>query len=389
MKLSKLALLSVAVVMGGSLVSWQKKTQERRVVPPAVVTEFSVDEMLPQVTKEYVGHVRAKGEIPIPARISGIIEKMNFNDGDMVRKGDLLFEIEDDEYVANVAAAQALVDQYKAELEYAETNFKRQNTLAEKNATARASKDDAVRLYHATKAKLAEAEAKLMSAKIELGYTKIYAEIDGRMGKATYSPGNYVTPSSNPLVTLVQVTPVNIRFPVSERDLLTMFGSVKGVREKAELRIRTADGKMHDGWTELLLVDNKTDTSTGTIAIWFSADNTDQKLIPGGFVTVYLSEKTPDKLPFVPNTAVMTDRKGNYVYVLDGENKVSRRDVELGPLVELNQTIASGLKKGERVVATGTHKTRPGLIVAPANAPKAAPEKNADGAAAPSGESGK
>lgn len=90
-----------------------------------------------------------------------------------------------------------------------------------------------------------------MSAKIELGYTKIYAEIDGRMGKATYSPGNYVTPSSNPLVTLVQVTPVNIRFPVSERDLLTMFGSVKGVREKAELRIRTADGKMHDGWTEL------------------------------------------------------------------------------------------------------------------------------------------
>ena len=389
MKLSKLALLSVAVVMGGILVSCQKKTQERRVVPPAVVTEFTVDEMLPQVTKEYVGHVRAKGEIPIPARISGIIEKMNFNDGDMVRKGDLLFEIEDDEYVANVAAAQALVDQYKAELEYAETNFKRQNTLAEKNATARASKDDAVRLYHATKAKLAEAEAKLMSAKIELGYTKIYAEIDGRMGKATYSPGNYVTPSSNPLVTLVQVTPVNIRFPVSERDLLTMFGSVKGVREKAELRIRTADGKMHDGWTELLLVDNKTDTSTGTIAIWFSADTTDQKLIPGGFVTVYLSEKTPNKLPFVPNTAVMTDRKGNYVYVLDGENKVSRRDVELGPLVELNQTIASGLKKGERVVATGTHKTRPGLIVAPANAPKAAPEKNADGTAAPSGESGK
>ena len=106
-------------------------------------------------------------------------------------------------------------------------------------------------------------------------------------------------------------------------------------------------------------------------------------------MTVYLSEKTPNKLPFVPNTAVMTDRKGNYVYVLDGENKVSRRDVELGPLVELNQTIASGLKKGERVVATGTHKTRPGLIVAPANAPKAAPEKNADGAAAPSGESGK
>ena len=377
MKLSKLALLSVAVVMGGILVSCQKKTQERRVVPPAVVTEFTVDEMLPQVTKEYVGHVRAKGEIPIPARISGIIEKMNFNDGDMVRKGDLLFEIEDDEYVANVAAAQALVDQYKAELEYAETNFKRQNTLAEKNATARASKDDAVRLYHATKAKLAEAEAKLMSAKIELGYTKIYAEIDGRMGKATYSPGNYVTPSSNPLVTLVQVTPVNIRFPVSERDLLTMFGSVKGVREKAELRIRTADGKMHDGWTELLLVDNKTDTSTGTIAIWFSADNTDQKLIPGGFVTVYLSKKTPDKLPFVPNTAVMTDRKGNYVYVLDGENKVSRRNVELGPLVELNQTIVSGLKKGERVVATGTHKTRPGLIVAPVNAAGKTPEKSA------------
>lgn len=389
MKLSKLALLSVAVVMGGILVSCQEKAQERRIVPPAIVTDFTVDEMLPQVTKEYVGHVRAKGEIPIPARISGIIEKMNFNDGDMVRKGDLLFEIEDDEYVANVAAAQALVDQYKAELEYAETNFKRQNTLAEKNATARASKDDAVRLYHATKAKLAEAEAKLMSAKIELGYTKIYAEIDGRMGKATYSPGNYVTPSSNPLVTLVQVTPVNIRFPVSERDLLTMFGSVKGVREKAELKIRTADGKMHDGWTELLLVDNKTDTSTGTIAIWFSADNTDQKLIPGGFVTVYLSEKTPNKLPFVPNTAVMTDRKGNYVYVLDGENKVSRRDVELGPLVELNQTIVSGLKKGERVVATGTHKTRPGLIVAPANAPKAAPEKNTDGAAASSGESGK
>ena len=77
MKLSKLALLSVAVVMGGILVSCQKKTQERRVVPPAVVTEFTVDEMLPQVTKEYVGHVRAKGEIPIPARISGIIEKMN------------------------------------------------------------------------------------------------------------------------------------------------------------------------------------------------------------------------------------------------------------------------------------------------------------------------
>lgn len=375
MKFSKIVLLSAVLLAGIVMTGCKKQVQARRQAPPANVTEATVKEIYPKIVKEYVGHVRAKGDVSIPVRISGIIKKINFTDGDLVKKGQLLFEIEDDEYRATVTAAKALVEQIEAEMVYATANFNRQTTLAEKNATAQSAKDEAVRLYYLTKAKLAEAKAKLVKAEIELGYTKIYAEIEGRTGKVAYSPGNYVTPGGTPLVSIVQVTPVNVRFPVSERDLLTMFGSVAGVREKAEFKVRTADGVMHDGWTELLLVDNKTDTSTGSILIWFSADNKDQKLIPGGFVTVYLSRKTPAKIPSVPSTAVMTDQKGNYVYVLDSENTVVRRDVELGPLVDENQTVIQGLKKGERVIRTGVHKTRPGLKVVTQNnqPPQAAP----------------
>lgn len=316
-----------------------------------------------RAVRNYVGNIAASEEVQLPARVAGILTSQNFIEGGIVKKGDLLMTIEDTTYKAKVDQAKAALDQIEAELKFATSNYKRQKGLADKDTISVATLEEAIRLIALMKAKYDGAKAILAEAENEFSYTKIYAPIDGRIGKIRYTYGNFVNGSSGPLADIVKVDPIYIKYYISERDFLNLFKTNEEMKETASMSITMANGKQFNGKGKILLVDNKVDERTGTIAIWATFDNPEMMLIPGGYVTVSLSEKSDTKQIGVPLSAILTDRAGSYVYVPDADNVAARRDVVLAEVVGDKQIIKSGLTPGEDVITSGNHKVMPGIKV--------------------------
>lgn len=362
MSLKKAGSLIAAAVLGTAFTTLS--AQGPQMPPPYVNVENSITKN-DAATRKYVGHIEAIQSVSIVARISGYLYEIKFKEGELVKKGQLLFVIEDTTYRAKAKSAEANVMQIQAELEYAQNDFNRQEKLYQKRAVAEIVYQDAKRLLNSTKAKLAEAEANLLDANNSLSYTKIYAPITGIISKATYTEGNYVTPTSKELADIVQVTPIYVRFAISERDFIKEFGSVSGILKNGIVQILLADGRLYNQMGNVVLVDNKIDNETGTLTIWAQFRNSDHMLVPGGYATVLLSRRLAKATPAVKLSAMMTDEKGNYIYVVGKDGKVEQRRVKPGTVIGNMQLIEDGIKAGETVIVDGTHKTRPGGTVVP------------------------
>ncbi len=336
---------------------------------PSVLVEPAI-EIDQTAKKSYVGHLLAIEEVDLRARVSGNITAIKFNEGDLVKPGQVLIELEDTTYRAKVQAAEAKCKQIEAELLYAKTNYERQKTLRTNNAVAVSAFDDAQRLYTFTQARLVEAQADLLDAQNNLSYCTISAPIQGRIGKVTYTTGNYVTINSEKLADIVQIAPIYATFAISENDFLTLFGSVENMKKSADITLRQADGKQFPEPGKVHLVDNKVDPETNTIMIWATFENSDLRLLPGGFVTVELSKKINHKVPAVKLSALLNDNQGSYIYVVGPDNVVERRPITVGPMVNNMQTVLSGVTPGEIVIVDGTHKVRPGSPITPVEAAK-------------------
>ena len=322
------------------------------------VTEVSKTE-----SKVYVGTVNASETVDIVARIDGVMWKSAFREGSLVKKGDLLFQIEDTIYKENVNAAKATLKQTLAELNYAAKEKKRYETLYKSSATAQTTYENAVRSYQVYEGKLDEARANLVLAENNLSYTKIYSPVDGQIGKRFYSEGNYITPEKGTLATIVCFNPIKIQFSMSEADFFRHFG--KDQKGKSELEIIRADGQKFSQDVKLDFIDNQVDANTGTLMLQFKADNPKMELIPGGYVTVKFIEKFDAPRPAVNVSALMTDGKNHFVYLVDKDNKVEKRNVVIGNQIYDRQLILSGLNAGDRVIVGGLHKTAPGGTVNP------------------------
>ena len=353
-------LLLAAAVLGTAIPTFAQGEPP----PPYVSVEKAVIRN-DAATRKYVGHIEAIQSVSIVARISGYLYEIKFKEGELVKKGQLLFVIEDTTYRAKAKSAEATVMQNRAELDYARTDFARQERLYEKKAVSQAVYEESKRQLKTTEAKLAQAEANQLDADNELSYTKVYAPITGIISKATYTVGNYVTPSSSPLADIVQVSPIYVRFAISERDFLKNFGSIPSLRKNAIVRILLSDGSAYEKTGKVVLTDNKGDSETGSLTLWAQFENPDRMLVPGGYATVLLSSALNKPLPAVRLSAVMTTAEGNLVYVLGADNKVIARPVVLGPVINNMQTIEKGISVGETIVVDGTHKARPGSVVAP------------------------
>lgn len=343
--------------------------------PPAVRTEkvSMIDRSEP---KSYVAGTAPYALVEIVARVSGTMTKdPGWKEGGEVKEGQLLYEIEDTVYKANVLSAEAninsakaSIEQINAELVFAQKEYDRHKKLLASKATSQTSYESSLRTLNTCKARLTAAEgslkaaeAALILAKNDLTYTKIFSPVRGRIGRSVYSSGNYITPAKGALATVVQYDPIKLQLAMSEADYL----HYKKNRSRLELQIFGADRQEIKQKVKLDFVDNRADTNTGTIMVQFLVPNRDGMLIPEGYATVKVSEKFAKPLAGISVSALMTDGRQHFVYVVKPDNSVERRAVKAGPQVGSRQLILDGLAEGEQVIVNGIHKVRPGQPVNP------------------------
>ncbi len=336
-------------------------------MPATPVLVSKVSSVRQNMLKRYVGDLSAVDDVALVPRVSGVIWKQAFANGDMVKKGQVLFVIENTTYLAQANAAKAKLSQCRAEYAFAKSNLKRLSTLWQQKATSESSFEEAVRLEASTKAAVAAAEAALLDAENNLSYTEIKSPISGKAGKAAVSEFNYVTPNFGELVTVVSLDPLYVNFSVSSRDFLTMFGSFEKLKELAVIEIVLADGSIYKEPVEVVFMDNRVDKETDTIRMRGKISNKDGKLLPDSLITVKLGRKEKHEMAGVPVYSVMNNGKMDYVYVLDEKNIPQIRQVVLGEVQGKTQVVKEGLTAGETVVVDGTHKVRPGVPVSPVN----------------------
>ena len=358
-------LIAASAAFGAGEKPKAKPQAPAMMMPPPAVLAGKVTIRTNTVTKKYVGMIKALYDASLVARVSGNIDDQLLPHGAFVKKDQVILQLEDTVYKAQVQAAKALVAQTEAELNFAKNNFARQKKLLGQKATSETTYEDAQKVYLTTMAKLDNYKAQLIQAQDNLKYTKVRSPFDGRMGKVVMSPGNYVTPGTM-LVRVVSISPVNVDFSISSRDFLEIFGSMDALKARAKVAMFLADGSRYPGDGRIIYMSNSVDSSTDTIEIRASFENKEGKLIPGGLVTIRLGLLDPPKMAAVPLTAILNDRKGSYVYVIGSENRALRRDVALGPVIGSFQLINKGLKEGESVITGGTNQVMfPGMSVKP------------------------
>ena len=354
--------------------------------PPTVVTHQI--EVLPiEAPDSFTATVEAIEGVEVQARIQGFIEEVLFTPGQMVKAGDQLFTIEPDQYNAEVSAAQASVAQAEAQRVRAQSEAARQQELVNRRATAEVNLEQAQADFRVAEANVTAAQAGLDLAEINQSYTTIVSPITGKIGRALITKGNFVGPSAGSLAQIVQLDPIRVVFSVPEQLLLDMqqSGVAKTGAETVTFNLMLANGTEYAQPGTLEYVDNQVDPATGSVAVRIVYQNPEAFLLPGQFVTMVIAEKDPKSLSVVPQTAVLQDRDGRYVFVVKDDNTVAQTRITTGPRVETGWAVTEGLQGGEQVVIEGVQRLQNGMTVATAAAPEPAKPQNATAPEAPQG----
>jgi len=335
--------------------------------PPPLVTVAAVTEQDVNPPAEYVGHMEAVQTVDLRARIQGFLEQVKFKEGSDVRAGDLLYVIEQAPYQAKVDADTASVTQATATFTKARQYLERVRTVRS-GGVSEADIDDAVAEELRARAELEEAKANLERSRLDLGYTTVKAPITGRIGRTAFTRGNLVNPASGPLARIVQIDPIRVVYSISENDLVSIKMALKDAASGKKHpmltpRIKLPGSQVLKTAGQIDFVDNTVDPGTGTIAVWALFDNPDGMLLPGQYVTVLVARSQPELMTVVPQSAVLEDRDGRYVLLVDDQNRVVMRRVETGPVVGVNWAIKSGLSVNESVIIEGVQKVRPSQLV--------------------------
>ena len=333
--------------------------------PPAVSVVAAVrKDITPSLT--FTGRIEAIDRVDLRARVAGYLEARQFDEGGEVKEGQLLFTIEKDTYAASVAQAKATVSRAESSLRLAKIELDRQAELVRRQVAPQQKLDEAQAKYGETDADLQRQRATLDQAQINLKYTEIFSPIAGQIGRSKYTVGNYITPDSGTLATIVSRDPMYVTFPVTQRELLTLrkAASEAGVDAKAvKVRLRLADGSMYDQFGTVNFIDITVSAETDSVTVRAQIPNPQRLLIDGQLVTAVVETAVPKSALLVPQQALQFDQTGYFVLVVDKENKVKVRPVGIGPAPEGQVEITTGLQEGERVIIEGIQKVRPEQVV--------------------------
>jgi len=347
--------------------------------PPEVLVTEPIQRDVP-VYMELVGQAIGFQDVEIRARVEGFLETVAFTEGSLVRKGQLLYRIDPKPLQAILANAKANMATSQARLEKATNDVKRLTPLAAQQAVSQQELDNATAQRDAAIAQVDANKAAVEKAEFDLGYTTIYAPLDGLIGTTKVKAGNLVgRGESTLLVTISQIDPILFRAGIAEAEYLKVARRMQeqqaqGIvqKEKTPIQLILADGSVHPHEGRLDAVERNIDTTTGTIALQIKFPNPERLVRPGQFGRVRFVIDQKKNALLVPQRAVQELQNLYSLAVVGPDNKVSFRNAKVGPREDSLWVIEEGLKPGERVIVEGLQRVREGLVVAPKAAPPAA-----------------
>jgi len=364
--LGKVAVAVLAIHLVGlpSVTNGIAQAQSEQPLPAVIVAPVVSRPVA--ASAEFIGQTEAFRKVDIRARVTGTLLSREFSEGSDVSAGDVLYKIDEAEYVAQRDAAAAKVQRAEATIREAERKYKRYETLEARGSASTAALDEATAQAGEARADLTAAKAELERAEINLGYTRISSPIDGRIGRSAINVGNLVGPDSGVLATVVTLDPIRVIFTVSEREYLRYRQRIAaGAAEPVAPKIRLADGSEYSFTGKVDFVDNQVDPDTGTLRLRAVFDNPDRLILPGQFVNIFLVSENPQDRIVVPQAAVQQNQAGPFVLVVDGDGTVSARTIRTGARQDRDVVVTEGLTEGEQIIVEGIQKTRPGAKVKP------------------------
>ncbi|MCX4145040.1 MULTISPECIES: efflux RND transporter periplasmic adaptor subunit [Paraburkholderia] len=334
--------------------------------PPAA--EVDVAAVISQSITDYQtysGRIEAINYVQIRPLVSGTIVAVHFRDGATVNKGDLLFTIDPRPYQAEVDRAAAQLASAEARNGYASTDWARAQRLLTDNAIAKRDYDEAQNADREALSAVKAARAALETARINLGYTSVTAPVSGRVSRAELTVGNVVSIGANApvMTTLVSMSPIYASFDVDEQTYLRFLSHDTKTTVPVRIGLANETGFSRQGVIDS--VDNRLDTSSGTIRVRARFDNADGVLVPGLYARVRVGGGAPHQAVLVSDAAIQTDQEKKFVLLVDKENKVQYREVKLGEQHEGLRAISDGLQPGDRIVVNGMQRVRPNDAVKP------------------------
>ena len=357
-----------------SLVSCGKK--EPSAPPPAELQVYEIRTESVPLYEEFVGQVYGEKDIPIRARVEGFLQGIHFQEGQRVEQGQLLYSIDPEPFEEKVVAETSKVSEAQTMLVQAESDLRRIEPLAEMSAVSQQELDMSVSKRDAAESSLEAAKANLNIAKINLGYCKMYAPIQGIIGKTNAREGEFVGKDPNPVIlnTVSQLRNVRFQFFLSENDYLKIAREyISRTDQKIErsdsadvgLRLILADGQEYPEDGKVDFIDRNIDSSTGSILIQATFPNPDRLIRPGQFARIRVRFSVADDAILIPQKCAQ-ELQGLYsVFVVNGENKLESRQIQVGSSIGEFYLVREGLKAGEKILMEGLQRARQDLEIVP------------------------
>ena len=337
--------------------------------PPAVVVTAAEKRPITR-SFPFVGRVQALDKVELRARVQGFLQRRAFDEGAVVKEGDLLFVIDKAPFEAAVAQQRAGLAVAQAGAQNATVQLNRARELARTQNIPQATVDQRAADDAQARARVMEAQASLRDAEINLGYTDIKAPLDGRVGRANFTVGAFLGPDSGALATIVREDPMTVTFNVPQRIMVEARRS--GLAdERFIVRAILADGKPYAHTGTIDFVDVLVDQRTDSVAIRARFPNPERMLVDGQAVRVAAETTTPEEAVMIPQAAIQRDQSGAFVLAVGAGDKVEIRRVTMGTVDAGWVAIPAGIAPGDRVIVQGVQRARPGQVVAPTTAPPA------------------
>jgi membrane fusion protein, multidrug efflux system len=359
----RLAICAICVVCGLGFPAAAQQPQPSTVPVGTVMAERKAIAR----TFDFVGRVEAVNRVEVRARVTGFLEAVLFQEGDLIKEGAPLYRIEKDQFQAAVEQAQGALERSKAAKTLSELQLQRAQELLDRQSGSVVARDQARAADQQAAGAVMQDEASLQTAKINLGYTEITAPISGKVGRTSITKGNVVSPDSGMLTVIVSQDPMYVTFPVSQREFLRARGT-KVDLASIKVTIQFADGSAYDQTGFVNFVGVTVDRTTDTITVRATMPNPQGRLVDGQFVRVNVEVGAPEEKVVIPQAALLADQQGVYVFVVE-DGKAAVKRVKSGAEDGTDIVIEEGLAGGEQVVVQGIQALRPGAPVRAAPLP--------------------